>query len=139
MDELLKILERVTGPGDLAAALSAGVAGFLLDAGLDFIGFLPAEETGVVFALAALGLKKLVEVSSVARRNRKAREQQQSRAARLAALLESDQRCPDLVERLARERQLAQAQVIEPEDFKHGLDEIINTFRERSQRRIQGE
>lgn len=49
---------QVTGPADAATVLLAGSLGFVLDAGLNVVGFFSPGTVGVTAAGAALGAKK---------------------------------------------------------------------------------
>lgn len=62
IDDLGKLLDRVSSPADLAVILLAGPLAYVLDAGLDIAGFLPPGYVAITAASVALGLKKIVEV-----------------------------------------------------------------------------
>jgi hypothetical protein len=67
IDDLGKLLDRVSSPADLAVILLAGPLAYVLDAGLDVIGFLPAGYVAIAAASVALGVKKIVEIRLVRR------------------------------------------------------------------------
>ena len=57
------ILGDLTSPGDTATVLLAGTLGFVLDAGLNIVGFLEPGYVGFTFASSALGLKRAWEAN----------------------------------------------------------------------------
>jgi hypothetical protein len=85
IDDLGKLLDRVSSPADLAVILLAGPLAFVLDAGFDVISFLPPGYVAITTASVALGVKKLVEVR---RTNRKQLGSQRDAHSRALALRE---------------------------------------------------
>jgi ferredoxin-fold anticodon binding domain-containing protein len=71
-DSLAKLFEKASTPGDIATVLVFGTAGFLVDAGLNAVGFLEPGVVGVTAASGALGVKKSIEATLALRREREA-------------------------------------------------------------------
>jgi hypothetical protein len=126
------LLEKVSTRGDLATVLIAGTAGYLLDAGLNLIGFLEPGIVGVLSASGALGVKKAIEAGwerhPSEKYEQKALAQQKVRAARLMDLLEREGR-NDLATKLRREINLIETGVITPEISSAAIDEVIQEYR----------
>ena len=137
MDELKKILEQASTPADMAVVLIAGTAGFTLDAGLNLVGFLEPGFVGVAAASGALGLKKVAEAGLAKRREIKAQEQRRGdeikRAKELQSLLSKDERHQSLSKRLGRELELFELGIINVDDLKASVDEVIRTYRSQSE------
>jgi hypothetical protein len=89
IDDLGKLLDRVSSPADLAVILLAGPLAYVLDAGLDVIGFLPPGYVAVAVSSVALGLKKVVEVRRTNSKQLASRQDARSRADALREHLES--------------------------------------------------
>jgi hypothetical protein len=64
------VLGRTRTKGDVATVLIAGTAGYLVDAGLNSVGFLEPGIVGIVSASGMLGLKQGVEALAENRRAR---------------------------------------------------------------------
>ncbi len=137
MDELKKILEQAATPADVATVLIDGTAGFVLDAGLNFVGFLEPGYVGVVAASGALGLKKAIEAGLAKRREQKAQEQkhekEKKRAAELQSLLSKDERYQPLAWRLRRDIELFELNIINVDDLKASVDEVTKAYRDLSE------
>jgi hypothetical protein len=137
MDELKKILEQATTPADMAVVLIAGTAGFVLDAGLNVIGFLEPGFVGVAAASGALGLKKAAEAGLAKRGEQKSQKQKRGdeikRAKELQSLLSKDDRHQSLSKRLGRELELFELGIINIDDLKASVDEVIKTYRNQSE------
>lgn len=141
MDDLKKAkeaFEKMT-PGDAATALIAGTAGFLIDAGLDPIGFLTATETGFICASGALGLKKALQAGWTKLAERKAQNQrpgeERARAKRVLEKLsseESDKRCQAIARRLKSDLEFFESGVIKADDLKASVDEAVKAYRDHS-------
>jgi len=58
-----ELLDRASGPADMATILIFGTLGFVVDAGLSVHGVLSPGTVGIASASGALGLKKSVEAS----------------------------------------------------------------------------
>jgi hypothetical protein len=67
-DSLKEVLDKVSGPADLAVVLIAGSGGFVVDALLIAHGVLSPGQVGASSAAGALGLKKAIEASLVQRK-----------------------------------------------------------------------
>ncbi|GAA0590305.1 hypothetical protein HPO96_04250 [Kribbella sandramycini] len=78
IDDLAKVLDRVSAPGDLAVVLLVGPVAYALDAGLDVIGFLPAGYVAAAASCLGLGVKKVVDVRWGAKREREAAERRRT-------------------------------------------------------------
>jgi hypothetical protein len=83
IDDLGKLLDRVSSPADLAVILLAGPLAYVLDAGLDVVGFLPPGYVAITAASVALGVKKLVEVRRTNRKQLASHRDAHSRALAL--------------------------------------------------------
>lgn len=133
IDELKKILEQVSDPADAATVLIAGTAGYLVDAGLNVVGFLEPGYVGITAAAGALGVKKAVDASLARRRERKAREQnrgdEKKRAKELLSLLGDEEKYQGLTQQLERELKLFEAGIIEVEELKARINEIVKDYR----------
>jgi hypothetical protein len=130
IDDLQRFIDQVSNPADLATVLIAGTAGFLVDAWLNFIGFLEPGYVGIIAASIALGLKKAVEASLKTRRLRE-------RAKNLLALLRNSQKDElvkrnsqkdELVKRLEKEIELFNKGIIHTNDFQASVGEIIKSY-----------
>lgn len=139
MDEptLLDKIKALERPGDVAVFLIVGASAYVIDAAFNPVGFLSAHQTGFVAGSAALGVKRGIEDGLAKRRERKAQRQkscdEQKRAAELHALLSKDEQSQALVQRLSRERELFELGIINVDDFKASVDEVIKAYRDRSE------
>jgi hypothetical protein len=135
MDDLKKAkeaFEKMT-PGDAATALIAGTVGFLIDAGLNPIGFLTATETGFICASGALGLKKALQAGWTKLAERKKPDEESARAKRVLEKLsseESDKRCQALARRIKNDLEFFESGVITADDLKASVDEAIKAYRD---------
>ena len=114
------LLGDLTSPGDTATVLLAGTVGFVLDAGLNMIGFLDPGYVGFTFASSALGLKRAWEANG----GRK-RAQVKKKGQRIRALMMQVDR-GDLVQELDRELLLLEAGAHTPERADQLITEIAN-------------
>jgi hypothetical protein len=132
LENLTKIFDKASSPGDMATILIFGTAGFVLDAGLNVVGFLEPGYVGISAASGALGIKKAAEAALGRHRERKALEQrrwnEKKRARNLLGLLNKENRCPELVQRLQRELELFESEIVDVDAFKTSIDEIINGY-----------
>lgn len=128
-DSLAKLFEKASSPGDIATVLVFGTTGFLIDAGLNAVGFLEPGVVGITAASGALGVKKSIEATLAARRERKAQQRNRlaetHRAAQLRTLLRDDQ----LKQRLDSAVNLFESGIIDIEAFKVSIDEIVDAYR----------
>lgn len=135
IDDLKKVLDQVSSPADMAVVLVSGTAGFLVDAGLNAVGFLEPGYVGVTAATGALGMKKSIDAFTARRRSRSAREQQvraiQRKVDRLHALLESSGH-QDLRQRLTREHNLFAESITDLESFEDHFQTIVDAYRSQS-------
>jgi hypothetical protein len=125
VDDLKAILERASGPGDLATVLLAGTAGFFVDAGLNVVGFLEPGLVGITAASGALGVKKAVEARLLAVQ---AKQGERKRAARLLERLRRDANGV-LADRLQREIELFDDGITGVEELRSRVDETLNEYR----------
>jgi hypothetical protein len=136
IDELKKLLEQVSDPADAATVLIAGTAGFLVDAGLNVVGFLEPGYVGITAAAGALGVKKAAQAGLAKRREQKAREQnreaEKKRAKELRTLLSDEEKYQDLAQRLQQELKLFEAGIIDAEELKASVNEIVKGYRDKS-------
>ncbi len=137
ISDIGKLFEKASSPGDIATVLIFGTGGFLVDAGLNAVGFLEPGVVGITAASGALGVKKAVESALTRRRERKALEQKRTnekeKAGKLRALLGDDKRYSDLAQRLERELKLFDSGIVEIDDLKANVDQIIRDYRSQSQ------
>lgn len=141
-ESLGQLFERASTPGDLATVLVFGTAGFLVDAGLNAVGFLEPGVVGITSASGALGVKKSIEAALTARRERKRerwkridemekveseRRAEIKRAEELLTLLGNE--ALPLKQRLELEIKFFQKGIIEIDAFKVRIDEIVNDYR----------
>jgi len=82
------LLAEVSTPGDMATVLLVGSAGFVVDAGLNAIGFLSPGAVGVTAASGALGIKKSYEAGRKTRMARWQAQAAQERASKAMRYLE---------------------------------------------------
>ena len=87
LDNLDALLDKVTGPLDLAIVLIAGTTGFVVDAGLNAVGFLEPGAVGIGAATGALGVKKAIEAALIRGKAVSNAEKQMARAERLIEIL----------------------------------------------------
>ena len=92
VDDLKQLLEEASSPGDMAAILLAGSIGFVIDAGINAVGFLSPGAVGLLSASTALGMKKGWEAWREAHREQRKTERAaaecEARALRLLRYLE---------------------------------------------------
>ena len=133
-DDLKDVLRHVSDPADVAVVLIAGTAGFLIDAGLNAVGFLEPGYVGVATASGALGMKKAVEATvakgRVARARRRELEQAERKAGSLLVLLR-EKGHGDLMGRLEREVELFRAEIIDLESFESNVGKVVDAYRSR--------
>ena len=137
MDGLGELLDRATGPGDLATILLAGTAGLVLDAGLNIVGFFSPAYVGLTFASTALGVKKAYEANANRRIGASFNFEVLERAERLKTLFEAEDR-HDLVKALERELKLFRAGVLEPIELARTLAELTARYRAPSIPAVEG-
>ncbi|MGZ0147470.1 hypothetical protein ACXJJ3_10395 [Kribbella sp. WER1] len=113
IDDLGKLLDKVSSPGDLAVLLLSGPLAFLLDAGLDVLPFLPPGYVAIVAASLSLGIKKALR--------------------RLVGLLDVPE---GLTIRLRHELDLYDARITTDDQFEAALDECLTEYRSLVTRQI---
>jgi len=140
IDEFKKILEQVSGPTDISTILLAGIIGGVIDAAFNPFGFFTWQETTLVCASGALGVKKGAEAGVAKWRERKARKQkpdkERARAEKLLEMLssdENDKRRQAIARRLRSDLELFASGIIEADDLKAGVNEAIKAYRDHSQ------
>lgn len=125
IDDLRGVLESISDPADLAVVLICGTAGFLVDAGLNAVGFLEPGYVGMTAATGALGLKKGIEIGfSKIRQGKRERR----RAASLIELLEEEGHHA-LVYRLQRDLELFESGVVDVDSFRANVTEVVEAYR----------
>lgn len=128
IDSLSELFNRASSPGDLATLLLAGTAGFLVDAGLNAVGFLSPGAVGITSASAALGVKKSWEASNSRRRTARRLRQALSRAERLYAYLK--QNGEDLLAlEIQREVDLCREQISSENHLENTIDSVLERLR----------
>ncbi|TDW23989.1 hypothetical protein [Kribbella kalugense] len=134
IDDLGKLLDRVSSPADLAVLLLAGPLAFVLDAGLDVVTFLPPPGYAAIIAASlALGVKKTLETRLAPRREVRAgeirRRELRDRAVALAERV-ADGRLPDhLAVRLRHELDLYDARITTEQQFDTALGDYLAEYR----------
>ncbi|TCC38727.1 hypothetical protein [Kribbella speibonae] len=133
IDDLAKLLDKVSSPADLAVILLSGPLAYLLDAGVDVVHFLPPGYVAVLTASFALGMKKAAEVGTTARRDRQRTEKRrlevQERVAALDARITEYKLEPDLAVRLRRELDLYEAGITSDTEFDAAFAVLLARFR----------
>jgi hypothetical protein len=129
------LLNKVETKSDLATVLIFGTSGFLLDAGLNVVGFLEPGLVGVAAASGALGIKKAAESALAKRSEQKEKEkrldEETKRATELRALLGDDTTHQDLAQRLELELKLSESNIIDADALKTSVEDIIKEYRRR--------
>jgi hypothetical protein len=126
--DLKELFAQASSPGDTATILLAGTAGFVVDAGLNIIGFLSPGYVGVTSASAALGLKKAWEGGRAAKRLRARAKKAVDRATALKDYLDGQGRT-DLVIMLDQQLALHEAGVINAESLDQATDSVVVRLR----------
>jgi hypothetical protein len=133
IQDFKEILDKVSDPWDLATVLIVGTAGFLVDAGLNAIGFLSPGQVAITAASGALGAKKAADAVRAKTREQRAAEQKRTaaidRADKLAKLLEREG-YSRLAERVKSEVKLFQDGITEVDDLAQTIGEAIQEYRE---------
>ncbi|GAB3929704.1 hypothetical protein GCM10029976_029810 [Kribbella albertanoniae] len=133
IDDLGKLLDRVSAPADLAVILLIGPLGFGLDAGLDVIGFLPPSYVALGAACLGLGVKKVVDIRLAARGERKALQGSQEDLLRRSEAFMSrlyDEHAPTgLTDRMAKERGLHRSGITTDAQLEAALGECLAEYR----------
>jgi hypothetical protein len=133
IDDLGKLLDRVSSPADLAVVLLMGPLAYLLDAGVDVIGFLPPGYVAIITASFALGVKKTVELRTMPRRERRTAEARRrevlERATALEARIAKFDHPSDLMDRLRLELDLYEDGITSEAEFDAAFVEVLAGFR----------
>lgn len=135
MNDILGLLKQASGPGDIATILIAGTAGYVVDAGLNAVGFLEPGIVGVTAASAALGIKKTIDANRARAREEKARDatvaQQyalvESRGVRLASILATPE-YRYFYDEAEHELTLIRNRMRTPDQHNERLDKILSDF-----------
>ncbi|HEY3512166.1 MAG TPA: hypothetical protein VG502_07155 [Flexivirga sp.] len=134
IDDLTKLLDRVSSPSDLAVVLIVGPLGFVLDAGLNVIGFLSPGYVGISAACIALGIKKSVDARLLRRDDRKALTRRQAQTRDRAVAFEDRLRAVDapvaLSRRMRDELALHERGITTDEQLEATLIECLGEYRE---------
>lgn len=130
--DIKALLDKAQTAGDVATIVLAGTAGFVADAGLNFVGFLSPGYVGFAAASTAFGLKKSVEAAgkdhALQKARKHARDEQMQRARNLLHLFQQDTRV-DLASEAARELSLLDAGGADPDSSRAALDALVNRYR----------
>jgi hypothetical protein len=142
IEDLGKLLDRISSPADLAVVLLAGPLAYVLDAGLDVIGFLAPGYVAITTASVALGVKKIVEVRRTSR-NLPDRRTTRSRARALRDHLKDDGAPGPLLGYLDAEIMLYDGGATTDEDLERAIADCLDEYRawsrvERSDAGISG-
>lgn len=131
-DKIDDLFKRASGPGDLATILLAGTAGFVLDAGLNVVGFMSPGYVGITAASTALGIKKSIEASASSHQRandrKRDRDEQIDRAKTLADEFRAEE--PDIAEAADREHRLLKKKIADPDGSRLVLDSLVQRYRE---------
>lgn len=120
------ILGDLTSPGDTATVLLAGTLGFVLDAGLNIVGFLEPGYVGFTFASSALGLKRAWEANWGHKRALENRRMEvKEKGQRIRAFMVKVNRA-DLAQEIDRELLLLDAEAHTPERAEQLITQIAN-------------
>jgi hypothetical protein len=117
-----KLLDRVSSPTDLAAILIAGPLAYVLDAGLDVVGFLPPGYVAITASSVVLGLKKAIEAQF-------GRRGVLRRATALSELLSASDAPEPLREQLASELRLYRGRITTRTQLAEALDDCLTQYR----------
>jgi hypothetical protein len=135
LDTIKEVFDKAETKSDVATVLIFGTAGFVLDAGLNIVGFLEPGLVGVAAASGALGIKKTWESAFAKRRARKEEEEQRkkeiTRAESLLELLSQHQH-EDLTKRFKEEVEFFKKEIISIDEFRASINEVLKKYRERS-------
>jgi hypothetical protein len=118
------LLEKASSPGDQATILLAGTLGFVLDAGLNVVGFLSPGYVGLTFATTALGAKKALE----AKGNRGAATRQVLQKATNLRQYFIKREAAEPVELLTKLIELLEIGVVSPEQAEEGIADIVSRY-----------
>jgi hypothetical protein len=128
IEDLGKLLDRISSPADLAVVLLAGPLAYVLDAGLDVIGFLAPGYVAITTASVALGVKKIVEVRR-AGRNLPELRTTRSRACALRDHLKEHGAPVPLLGHLEAEIMLYDGGATTDEDLERAIADCLNEYR----------
>lgn len=134
-EDFKDILSKTSSKSDVAVVLIAGTTGFLIDAGLNFIGFLQPGAVGVTFASGALGIKKGIEAFTEKKKIKKLeakkleeeKNELQTRIRQLLQLLKDE----TSIEILEEDYKLYNLGLLSKEDLEVSVAKIIQTIRDR--------
>lgn len=138
-EDFKDIMSKASSKGDVAVVLIAGTTGFLIDAGLNAIGFLQPGAVGITFASGALGLKRGIESITEKRRAKKIEKQKQvnykreieDKVEHLKTLLDNlnDSTSKNI---LNEDFELYNLGLLSMEDFEASLSKIVEMIRNRN-------
>lgn len=133
LSDLRDLLKQTSEPSDIATILLAGTAGFVIDAGLNLVGFLEPGIVGLTFATTALGAKQAYAAASKNRKVRQAadrkRDEQIRKAKQLIEVFEGESRL-DLAQAVRRELKLLESGAITGENAEGALTAIVQRYRD---------
>lgn len=133
LSDLRDLLKQASEPSDIATILLAGTAGFVIDAGLNVVGFLEPGIVGLTFATTALGAKQAYTAASKDRKARhaadKKRDEQIRKAKQLIEVFEGEQQL-DLSQAVRRELKLLESGAITDENAEAAFAAIVQRYRD---------
>lgn len=138
-EDFKDVISKASSKGDVAVVLIAGTTGFLIDAGLNAIGFLQPGAVGITFASGALGIKRGIEAMTEKKRAKKIEKQEQDndkkqmedKVENLKKLLHklNDN---DPQETLDKDLELYNLGLLAKDEFETSLSQIVERIRNRN-------
>jgi hypothetical protein len=128
LDNLKDLLGQASSPGDMATILLAGTVGFVLDAGLNAVGFLSPGYTGITAATTALGLKKGWQATKAKRKQLAAAKHSARNAQSFLEYLEKGNH-HSLAARIQEELELYDRGLIDNEGLQAVIVSVIEELR----------
>lgn len=129
IDDLGKLLDRVSSPVDLAVILLTGPLVFLLEAGLDLIPFLPPGYVAIIAASFALGVRKVAEARLTPLREERDRAKRRQELRARAEALRERVGPTALGARLRDEVELFDAGITTEEQFGKAVTDCVEDYR----------
>ncbi len=144
LDNLLKLLSKLSNPKDWVLATLPSVILFLLDAAVDIIPWLTEEETGGIFAILGYSLSKLYDWVMGGQNKRKevlkSKEEQLKRASNFVIVLKKilknekisnaklEKTIHELILKIEHKMSLLEGDIISTETFTEDLDKLIAEY-----------
>lgn len=139
IQDIKELFGQASGPGDMATILIAGTAGYVVDAGLNLVGFLEPGFVGLFAATSALGLKKSWDARR-ANGNSDVKEVVPSAMGRGEGLLDilerekgKGDRYLELYHRLSEDVTYRRRRIITDESLGRTVDEVVDELRSLSE------